>query len=249
MVKRVSINVIAAAALLIAAVFALFPLSAARAETEASAAEAPMCSERLIVINDYDNCLTESEELELMGALSEAASSARCNIGIVITSDLNGMSDREYADSFSDEYFGAGSDSVVLLLLNTYNKPEYAQYKDWISTGGKMIPKLENYINTMFDSIYKKMGDPKGDKYAYNESTKTYGGYDYMSACKEFAASVTRYGGKFVLDGDGVDPGFSPGFTSGFSSGTALVSIDAFAVQLSELCASILKMLGGLFLG
>lgn len=245
MAKRVSKSVLTAAALLIAAVFALFPLSAARAETAASAAETPMCGERLIVINDYDNCLTESEEFELMGLLSKAASSAGCSIGIVITSDLNGMSDKEYADSFSDEYFGVGSDSVVLLLLNSYNKPEYAQYKDWISTSGKMIPKLQNYIDTMFDSIYKKMGDPKGDKYAYNESTKTYGGYDFKAGCEAFASSITLYAGSFSLDDEGVDSGFTPGFNSGVTS----VEVRGFTGWLSELFASILRMLGGLRFG
>lgn len=241
MAKRVTKNVLAAAALLIAAVFALFPLTAANAETTTSAAASPMCGQRLLVINDYDNCLTENEEFELMRLLSEAADSAGCSIGIVITSDLNGMSDKEYADRFLDEYFGAGSDAVVLLLLNSYNKPEYAQYTDCISTSGKMIPKLQNHIDAMFDSIYKKMGEPKGDKYAYNESTKTYGGYDFMSACEEFAASVTRCGGKFVLDSEGVDPGFSGGVTS--------VETRAFAERISELFTFVLKMLGGLRFG
>lgn len=241
MAKRFTKNVIAAAALLIAAVFAVFPLTAARAETTTSAAATQMCGKRLIVINDYDNCLTENEEFELMRLLNEASSSAGCSIGIVITSDLNGMSDKEYADSFSDEYFGAGSDAVVLLLLNSYNKPEYANYTDRISTSGKMISKLDNYINVMFNSIYDKMGEPKGEKYAYNESTGTYGGYDYMSACKEFSASVTRYAGKFVLDDESVDPGFGVGVSSAETS--------AFAEWLSELFASILRMLGGLRFG
>lgn len=240
--KRVSKCVLAVLlALITAAVFAIFPLSAARAETTMSTEAAPMCGELLIVINDYDNCLIESEEFELMRLLSEASSSAGCSIGIVITSDLNGMSDKEYADSFSDEYFGTGSDAVVLLLLNSYNKPEYANYTDRISTSGKMIGTLQKYIDPMFDSIYKKMGEPKGDKYAYNESTGTYGGYDFMSACEEFAASVTRYAGKFVLDDEGADPGFGVGVTS--------AEAGAFADWLSELFASVLRLLGGLRFG
>ena len=236
MAKRVSKNVIAAfLAILTLILFAAFPLSAANAET------AGANSERITALADYDNCLTESEESALMARLSETASAAGCGVGIVITSDLNGMSDKEYADRFLDENFGAGSDAVVLLLLNSYNKPEYDQYTDRISTSGKMIGKLQNHVNEIFDLIYKKMGDPKGDKHAFNESTGTYGGYDFVSACEEFAASVTRYGAKFVLDSDGVDPGFN--------SGTAIVSADVFVSWLSELKASILKLLGGLIFG
>lgn len=243
MAKIVSKGVLASLLVLItAAVFAAFPLCAARAETATSAA-APMCGQRLLVINDYDNCLTEDEEFELMGLLSEAADSAKCNIGIVITSDLNGMSCKVYADRFSDEYFGAGSDSVVLLLFNSYNKPEYATAKDWISTDGKMKNKLQNHIDAMFDSIYKKMGEPKGDKYAYNESTKTYGGYDFMAGCKAFASSITLYAGSFSIDDD-VDPGFSGG-----SGGVTSVETRGLVEWLSDLFASILRMLGGLCLG
>lgn len=238
MAKRVTKNVLAALVSLAAAVFALFPLTAARAETTTSAAAAPMCGQRLLVINDYDNCLTEDEEFELMGVLSKAADSAECNIGIVITSDLNGMSAKEYADRFSDEYFGAGSDSVVLLLFNSYNKPEYATAKDWISTDGKMKNKLQNHSDAMFDSIYKKMGEPKGDKFAYNEETHTYGGYDFKAGCEAFASSITLYAGSFSLDDEDVDPGFSGGSVTS-------VETKSFTGWLIELFMTILRMLGG----
>lgn len=146
------------------------------------------------VLADYDNCLTESEEQEVLQMMYKAAQSAKCNVGLVITKDLEGMSDKQYATSFSTEHFGSYSNSVVLLLLNTYNVPQYSRYQDWIYASGSKYSKFDDRLtNKVFDRIYKKMGDPHGNKYAYNESTKTYGGYDYYSACKEFARCVKGY--------------------------------------------------------
>lgn len=147
------------------------------------------------VIADYDNCLTESQENELLEILHESAVKAKCNIGIVITKDLEGKTDTNYSYKFSDEMFGNGSSSVVLMLLNTYNKPQYSRYVDRISTDGAMTNRFtQNERKRSLDRIYDKMGEPRGNKYAYNDSTKTYGGYDYYSACKEFARCVKRYG-------------------------------------------------------
>ena len=144
---------------------------------------------------DYDNCLTESEEAEILRLLHEAAEKIKCNVGLVITKDLEGMSDKSYATYFSADNFGAGSDSIVLLLLNTYNVPQYSRYQDWIYASGKEYSKFdERTTNKVFDRIYDKMGSYHGDKYAYNNNTHTYGGYDYYSACKEFAKCVKRYG-------------------------------------------------------
>lgn len=237
--KRVSKNVIAALLIFAAAICAMFPIIGAKASAETSADNT---TERIAVLKDYDNCLTEAEKSELLERLGLAAVSADCRIGIVITSDLNGMTDKEYADSFSDEYFGAGSDAVVLLLLNSYDKPEYAAYKDWISTSGKMRAMLQNHIEAIFDRIYEKMGQPQGDKYAYNESTGTYGGYDFASACEEFTDSITLYCGKLVPDDD-VDPGFSGGGT------VSVVSADGFVSWLMGYFNALLRMLGGLALG
>lgn len=197
MAKKVTKHVLAALLIFAAVICAMFPLIGAKASAES--AEMPALvkggtSKRAVVIADYDNCLTASEEAALIKELESAANKAKCNIGIVITSDLGGMSDKKYADSFSDYYFGYGSNSVVLMLLNSYNKPEYSRYEDWISTSGQMKDRLQKRIDRMFDRIYDKMGEPKGNKYAYNESTHTYGGYNYVAACKEFAACVKRYG-------------------------------------------------------
>lgn len=225
-----------AIALIFAIIFAIFPLTNAKAST------GQICGEYIIAIDDRDNCLTEAEALELTYALHEASSSAGCSIGIVITSDLGGKTSKQFADDFADELFGVGNDAVVLLLFNSYNKPEYANATDYISTSGKMMNKLDKYIDPMFDSIYKKMGDPKGDKYAYNEETHSYGGYDFKAGCEAFASSITLYAGSFSLDDEGVDPGFS-------GSGVTSVETRGFTGWLTELFASFLRMLGGLKVG
>lgn len=226
-----------AIAVVFAIIFAIFPLTNAKAATGHMSGGGP-----LVIIDDLDNCLTEAEELEVIYALDEACFSTGCSIGIVITSDLGGKTSKQFADDYADEHFGAGSDAVVLLLLNSYNKPEYANERDWISTSGNMKNKLDKYIDVIFNSIYDKMGETKGDPFAYNESTGTYGGYDFKAGCEAFASSITLYAGSFSLDGEGVDPGFS---------GSTLTQPDAnaFAGWLTELFASFLRMLGGLRFG
>lgn len=219
------------------AVFIIFAITVAIFPfTKVKAAQ----TQTVAVVVDYDNCLTEAQEEELIKSLTVAANSAGCSIGIVITSDLGGLSDKEYADKFSDDNFGAGSDAVVLLLLNSYDKPEHASHTDRISTSGKMINKLDGYYDKIFDAIYKKMGDFKGDPFAFNEETGTYGGYDYYAACEAFADSIVVYAGKFELH-DCDDPGFSVGVTSTETS--------AFAGWISELVRGIFRMLGGLKVG
>lgn len=146
------------------------------------------------VVADYDNCLTESEETELLEILHKAAVKAKCNVGVVITKDLEGKSDEGFTNAFLMECFGSGSNSVGLMLLNRYGNPKYSSYTDVISSYGTADTKYHNKYDKMFNRIYDKMGDPIGNKNAYNNSTRTYGGYDYYSACKAFAKCVERYG-------------------------------------------------------
>ena len=147
------------------------------------------------VLADYDNCLTESEENELLEILHTAAEKAQVNVAVVITKDLEGKSDERYIDTFLMDHFGVnGGNSVGLLLLNRYGNPKYSTYTDVISAYGAGDTKYRGKYNRMFDRIYDKMGDPIGDKNSYNVTTHTYGGYDYFNAIKEFANCVKRYG-------------------------------------------------------
>lgn len=151
-----------------------------------------------VVVADYDNCLTSSEEQQLISQMKEAAKSLNFNIGIVIARDLEGHSDESYAKQFLYDQFGKNSNSIVLLLFNSYKKPEYSRYQDRIYTEGRADNRYQRYIDNMFDEIYNAMGDPIGDKYAYNESTKTYGGYNYFNACSVFVKAAKFYGASGV---------------------------------------------------
>ena len=147
------------------------------------------------VLADYDNCLTESEENELLEILHTAAEKAQINVAVVITKDLEGKTDDGYIEAFLQEYFGSNmGNSVGLLLLNRYGNPMYSSYEDVISYHGTAYDKYHGKGNKMFDRIYDKMGDPIGNKNAYNDSTHTYGGYNYYASVKEFANCVKRYG-------------------------------------------------------
>ena len=147
------------------------------------------------VLADYDNCLSESEEDELLEILHKAANQAKINVAVVITKDLEGRSDDGYIENFLKEQFGSnGGNSVGLLLLNRYGNPMYSSYTDVISSYGTADTKYRGKYNRMFDRIYDKMGDPIGDPNSYNVSTHTYGGYNYFKSVKEFANCVKRYG-------------------------------------------------------
>ncbi len=126
---------------------------------------------------DFDDCLTEQQESDLRELMQETADKAGCNIGIVITRDLNGMSDVGYADKFGDDAFGTGSSFVVLMLLNTYDNPAYDGYEDRISTSGMGRNKYDDHINAMFNKMYD--GLDSGGFYA---------------ACKNFCSVAERYG-------------------------------------------------------
>lgn len=148
------------------------------------------------LIADFDDCLTDAEETELLSALESAAKKANVNVGVVITRDLEGKSDEGFVRGFSDEQFGANSASIMLMLLNTYNAPEYDYYTDCLDSNGTTAnKKFDGKRDRMLERITDKLGNPKGYKYAYNENTHSYGGYDYAAGIKEYAKCVKRYGG------------------------------------------------------
>lgn len=129
---------------------------------------------------DYDDCLTASQESELRKIMQTAANNAKCNVGIVITRDLNGMSDMSYADAFGDSAFGYGSSFVVLMMLNKHGNPQYDGdgFADCISTSGMGRNKYDDHITAMFNKVYDGL-DSSG----------------FYAACKNFCSVVERYGG------------------------------------------------------
>lgn len=106
------------------------------------------------VLADYDDSLTTSQESELLELMRQTANKIECNVGVVITDNLNGKTDNRYADDFLDDSFGRESSSIVLLLLNTNGNPEYKNYGDWISTSGRARDYYDRKIDDVFDAVY-----------------------------------------------------------------------------------------------
>lgn len=164
-----------------------------------------------ISLDDFDNCLTSYEEQELKSIMQKTANKINCNIGIVITADLEGNTGKNYADNYSEDKFGYGSDSVVLLLLNRHDNPEYkndAIYCDWISTDGRAKDVYKNHINGIFKKTYRGLdntfvgSEPEHKKDVY---TSTNYGTDYVTqdsiqffmAGKYFCKALATYKNPF----------------------------------------------------
>ena len=151
-----------------------------------------------VAIDDLDDCLTPMEESDLLRIMQKTADKTKLNIGFCITADLKGKSDELYSDYVLDERFGHGSDSIVLLMVNTYDKPQYAAVTDEISTSGVAISKFSKSIieNNMFPRIYKgfdnknavSVGVPKSNVYKGYSSAQFYqAGVGFCEAIETFS--------------------------------------------------------------
>ena len=151
-----------------------------------------------VALDDLDDCLTPDEERDLLLIMQKTADKTKLNIGFCITADLEGKSDELYSDYYSDEHFGYGSDSVVLLMVNTYDKPQYAAVTDEISTSGAAVSKFSKSIieNNMFPRIYKgfdnfnakSVGMPKSNVYKGYSSAQFYqAGIGFCEAVETFS--------------------------------------------------------------
>lgn len=129
-----------------------------------------------------EGCLSSSEESKLLELMQETADKIKCNVGIVITSDLHRMSDESYVRKFHAEMFGEYSDSISLLLLNTHNNPSYKSYEDQIYNTDRAYDLFNKRLNKIFDRIYKAL-DRDAD--------------DFYGACSNFCAALKSYGSGF----------------------------------------------------
>ena len=155
-----------------------------------------------VAVDDLDDCLTPEEESALLQIMQKTADKTKLNIGFCITADLKGKSDELYSDYVLDENFGHGSDSVVLLMVNTYDKPQYAAVTDEISTSGVAIGKFSTSIieNNMFPRIYKgfdnknavSVGVPKSNVY------KGYSSAQFYQAGVGFCEAIETFSNPFV---------------------------------------------------
>lgn len=155
-------------------------------DTRAYAAKAT----KSIAIGDFDNRLTDHQENELRSLMQAAAEETGLNIGIVITGDLNGRNDESFTNEFGFSAFG-DSDWVVLMLFNSYDRPEYSRYTDVISRHRKADDRLRRYDKQMFDNIYAVL-----ERNAYKDYSEEdiYHLFDYYGACRVFVSDVEKLG-------------------------------------------------------
>lgn len=143
-----------------------------------------------VAIGDFDDRLTDTQENELRELMQTAADKTGLNIGITITGELGGRSDEGFADAFGFSEFGQG-DWVVLMLFNSYDRPEYTSYTDVISRHGKADDRLKRYAGQMLDDIYAVL-----ERGAYKDYSDDdiYHLFDYYGGCRAFVADVERLG-------------------------------------------------------
>lgn len=190
--KKISL----AAAVFLAALILIMPLMSISASASTSIYDGVITRSGTynvaLLDNDfYDStmgCLTPSQEEQILTYMLETAEEVECHIGIAIVSDLHGMSDIKYADSFGDAQFGVGSSFVVLLLLNTHDNPSYKSYTDRISTSGLGRNYYDQKINKIFDTTYDGL-DSEG----------------FRGACIGFCSALTSYrsGGGYSVGSSG----------------------------------------------
>ena len=111
---------------------------------------------------DHDDVLTPSQENELRTAMQNCADDITCNVGVIITDDLVGRSDYEYAKAFCETSFGTGSNSIVLLYNNDRSNMNYV---DWIYTYGLATDMYDYRIDDVFDYMYRGFDSDGGDNY------------------------------------------------------------------------------------
>ncbi len=186
MVKTRTISLAAALLMLITIIAQLMPLNTQASSLsemyEGTKTKVSIYKVALLDADFHDSeegCLTESEEARLLELMSETSDKIKCNIGIVITSDLKHMSDTGYIKKFHNTLFGEYSDSITLLLLNTHNNPLYATYEDRMYYSDRAYDLFNKRLNKIFDRIYVAL-DRDSD--------------DFYGACSNFCEALTNYG-------------------------------------------------------
>ncbi|MGN1421973.1 MAG: hypothetical protein ACI4XA_01220 [Oscillospiraceae bacterium] len=103
------------------------------------------------VLSDLEMKFSSAQQSELTELLNETAQTIQCNVGVVITDDLQGRSDRQYAENFLDNTFGVGSSSIVILYNDDRSNMSYT---DYITANGRGTDLYGNRIDDIFDRVY-----------------------------------------------------------------------------------------------
>ena len=106
-------------------------------------------------LTDYQGILSAEQISALTVIMEQTANDIGCNVGVVITDDLGGKSDRKYADDFLGESFGFGANAIVLLFNNDRSDMSYI---DWISTCGDAQEMYNHNVDIIFDRVYDALG-------------------------------------------------------------------------------------------
>ena len=146
---------------------------------------------------DYDDVLDPEEQLEALEYMQMCADEIECNVGVVITDDLGGMSDYEYTKTFLETSFGAGADGIALLFNNDRTNMNYV---DWIYTYGQATDMYGYRTDDIFDYLYVGFDSDGGDNYykgityfcSYLRNHKDAGNYDDYNS-----------GDNYYYEGDG----------------------------------------------
>ena len=125
-------------------------------------------------LSDLQGVLSENDRESLTETMRQTANDIGCNVGVVITDDLGGKSDKDYADDYRDNSFGVYAHSVVFLFNNDKSNMEYA---DWISLFGRGQEMYEKHINDIYSQVYNVLGED-----------------NYYGAINAFCGALTRYG-------------------------------------------------------
>lgn len=230
MARKIGIKSLLLFFTLVIAITAFLPLT--------SSAKADVNSE--VLLSDLDDCLTDAEEASLLSKMGEVSGKTGLKIGIVITADLDGKTSKNYAQSFCESSFGKYSDSVVLLLFNSHDLPQYNNYnlyQDYIFTSDKGYDLLYNRIDAIFDRIYTAF-DNKNIKSDLPSQPNVYNEYSsahYYVACLNFCSEVERYGNSSTAVANGVAEFFFGNIISLFVGGVAgLITAIIFALNIKS---------------
>ena len=155
------------------------------------------------VLSDLEGKFTSVQEQELTDLLTETANDIECNVGVVLTDDLGGKSDRKYADDFLDSTFGLGSSAIVLLYNDDRSNMNYT---DRISANGRGTDLYGGKTDAIFDRVYAGSLGVKKDVYPasdYYESIENF--CRYLSSHKGSGAGGSPYESDFDISFDSAD--------------------------------------------
>ncbi len=145
--------------------------------------DAPATEGFKVNLADYDDVLSPEDQLAALEYMQTCANEIECNVGVVITDDLGGMSDYQYTKNFLEASFGAGADGIALLFNNDRTNMNYV---DWIYTYGQATDMYGYRTDDIFDYLYVGFDSDGGDNYykgityfcSYLRNNKDAGNYD-----------------------------------------------------------------------